>query len=101
MKSNSVQFFLGHPVVFKTLQVAAKIASGNMAFKKTYLSCFRVGDEILSVNTEDISRKSYEDAVEFLEKIPQGRVTMVIKRPRAKPSLLLLDNESDYVGKAL
>jgi hypothetical protein len=26
---------------------------------------------------------------------------MVIKRPRAKPSLLLLDNESDYVGKAL
>ena len=60
----------------------------------------QVGDEILSINSEDISRKSFEDAVEFLEKIPHGRVTMVIKRPRAKPSLLHLDNESDYVDSS-
>ena len=63
--------------------------------------CFRVGDEILSVNSEDIFQKSFEDAVDFLEKIPHGRVTMVVKRPRAKPSLMLLDNDSDYVGKTL
>ena len=39
--------------------------------------------------------------MEFLERIPHGRVTMVVKRPRAKPSLLLVDNESDYVGKTV
>ncbi|XP_028398955.1 uncharacterized protein LOC114522468 [Dendronephthya gigantea] len=60
----------------------------------------QVGDEILSVNSEDISHKSFEDAVGFLEKIPHGRVTMVLKRPRAKPSLLLVDNESDYVDSS-
>lgn len=49
---------------------------------------------------EDISRKSFANALKFLEKIPHGRVTIVIKRPRAKASLLLSDNESDYVGEA-
>ena len=39
--------------------------------------------------------------MEFLERIPHGKVAMVIKRPSAKPSLMLADNESDYVGKTL
>lgn len=51
------------------------------------------------MNSEDFSRKSFEEAVNFLEKLPYGKVTLAIKRPGEKPLPFLLDNESDYVGE--
>ena len=53
------------------------------------------------MNSEDFSQKSLEEAVKFLENVPHGKVTIVMKRPRAKPLPSLLDHDSDHVGEGI